>query len=145
MRELELEYYVVNGQYDSTSSCGMFNIFNNICVYEEVIKEVKKYCKNTKRYSMVRYNYETGKEESLYGYEAFVENLRQIVAWQEWGRVEYEIGVCPWLESKSFEIDELNFKKMDCYEQFLPNKEMVADYVIEQYKSFVKKTKKINK
>lgn len=148
MRELKLKYYVINGNFSKDTSCAMFNIFDNNRVYESTIKEVKRYCRNTKKYSVKKLDYETHEYKTLYGHEAFVEQLRSIIAWQEWGRVEYEIGVTPWSQHDVFkaeEIEEYNFMKTDCYEQFLPNKELVADYIIDRYKEYLKEQRKTKK
>ena len=131
-REVKLEYFVLNHDFNA-KKVFMYNIFNNINVYEFTIKAVKKYLRNPKKFEKRLFD----KEITLYGYKAFVEELRSIIAWQEWGRVEYEISA-----GAPFETDCDKLQKVDCYYQFLPNKELVADYVINQYKKYLKEKKK---
>lgn len=55
--------------------------------------------------------------------------MDNIIAWQESGRIEYEIGVCD-----AFEDDSSRLEKWDCYMQVKPNMEMLAHEIIRQYK-----------
>lgn len=136
MREVNLEFYVLNYNWNENKVVN-YNIFNNIHVYEFTIKAVKKYLRNQSKYSKTIYGYGDKETKILYGKEAFVEELRSIIQWQEWSRREYEISV-----GDAFESDINKMEKWDCYQQFLPNKELVADYVINQYRKFKKKTKR---
>ena len=136
MREVELKFYVLNYDWNANKVVN-YNIFNNINVYESTIREAKKYLRNPSKYK--RYISGFGGEESyyLYGKEAFVDELRSIVSWQEWSRREYEISV-----GDAFETDLNKFEKWDCYRQFEPNKELVADYVLAQVRKWQKEQKK---
>lgn len=136
MREVELKFYVLNYDWNANKVVN-YNIFNNINVYESTVREAKKYLRNPSKYK--RYISGLGGEESyyLYGKEAFVDELRSIVSWQEWSRREYEISV-----GDAFETDLNKFEKWDCYRQFEPNKELVADYVLAQVRKWQKEQKK---
>lgn len=130
----KFEFYVLN-YHPNKNKVFSFNIFNNIRVYEETLKEVKKYLKNPKRYTSQPV---WGDPESLtlYGFDAFCRELDGIIRWQEWGRREYEISV-----GDLFEEDLNKYEKLDCYQQAKPNVEIIAREVIYQYKEFLKKAK----
>lgn len=135
----KLEFYVLNEEFN-TGKIGYYNIFNNRSVYDCVVKETRKYLRSPKKYK--RYISGFGKEESkyIYGKEAYVDEIRSIIMWQEWSRVEYEISVGP-----LFEQDPTKYEKWDCYKQFLPNKELVADYILNQYRKWQKEQKNSTK
>lgn len=108
MKQLKFEWYVLNERFNRNHVIEPYNIFNNIHVNEET----NKLCVRYKRDKM--------------SFEDFTEELRRIIAWQEWGRCEYEIEV------KSLFEDE-KWQKVDCYEQALPNIKIIAKYVLEEY------------
>lgn len=134
-REVKFEFYVLNHDFNS-DKIFMYNIFNNYIVYEYTLKAVKKYLRSPNKFTYT--NHST--DNVLYGYDAFVEELRSIVMWEEWSRVEYEISV-----GAPFETDCNKLQKVDCYFQFLPNKRLVADHVISQYKKYLKEQKEKKK
>ena len=135
VKEPKLEFYVLNYNWNAKKVVN-YNIFNNINVYETAVREAKKYLRNPGKYK--HYVMGFGKDESyyLYGKEAFIEELRMTVSWQERSRREYEISV-----GDAFETDLEKFEKWDCYQQFEPNKELVADYVLNQVRKFLKEQK----
>ena len=108
----------------------MFNVFNNIRVQEWVEKAVKKYLRAPKKFVSEPYN---KNEETLYGFDAFVEEIRRTIAWQENGRRQYEISV-----GDAFTTDCTKLEKWDCYDQCKPNMKMIAHEVIRQYKEQLK-------
>ena len=128
---MQFEYYVLN--YDINKNKVIpYNIFRNINVQECTEKEVKKYLRSPKNYTYKSFD----KKEEIYGFDALVKEIDQIIKWQEWSRCGYEMGVC-----YKFETDCKNIKHMDCYEQAHMNIEMVTREVIRQYKQQKKKTK----
>ena len=102
----KLQFYVLNYDFNKRKVIH-YNIFNNIRVYESTLELVKNY--NNKECS----------------FEEFVNNLLRIVQWEEWSRREYEISV-----GDAFETNLDNFEKWDCFEQFKPNAEMFAHYLL---------------
>lgn len=129
------KYYVMNEKLNSTS-IEPFNIFDNYILDEAVQKEVKKYLrapskyKHIKQYSNPMFNKE---EIAVYGFDGFCEELRSLIKWQEWSRVQYEIVV-----KSIFDKDGETEKKIDCYEQCEKNIPMIAREVIYQYKQSTK-------
>lgn len=105
--EDKLKFYVLNYDFN-TKKVVQFNIFDNIHVYESTLNLIDQYNK--------------GK----YSFEEFVEELIKIVQWQEWSRREYEISV-----GDAFETDINKFEKVDCFQQFKPNAEMFAHYLLD--------------
>lgn len=106
----DLVFYVLN--YDiNNKKVVMYNIFNNIKVKEATLELLDKY-----------YDETTGE---YMDFDEFVTELKQIVAWQERARREYEISV-----GDAFETDLKKFEKLDCYSQFEPNAEMFAQYLL---------------
>ena len=115
-KEPNFQFYVVN--YNSNSKeCEMFNIFNNIHVYDECLRLVKKHLRNKKEFP----------------FEEFKEEVRRTIAWQEWGRFEYECSV-----GAPFEDNLDNLKKVDCYWQALPNIDLICEMLISRYKASIK-------
>ena len=99
-------------------------------------KAVKKYIRAPKKFKhIVQYeNKFLGREEiALYGFDAFVEEIRRTIAWQENGRREYEISV-----SDAFDTNIDNYEKWDTYSQAKPNMVIIAHEVIRQYKEQLK-------
>lgn len=123
------KHYVLNYNVNK-KKVELFNIFDNITVFEETLKIVKKYCRCPKKFKNTVF---VG-EEPVYGFEAFCIELDSIIRWQEWSRVEYEIvvGGFPYHEGK----DKL--EKWDCYQQCKENIPMIAREVIFQYRKFLK-------
>lgn len=125
---MQFEFYVLNHDFDRKKIIN-YNIFNNIRVQEEAEKAVKKYLRSPKKFK-----YESFFDvEVLYGFDAFVKELDRTIAWQEHGRVEYEISV-----GDAFESDINKLEKMDCYMQAKPNMTIIAHEVIRQYKQQLK-------
>mgnify|MGYP007002642904 CR=1 FL=1 len=105
MKQLKFEWYVLNERFNRNHVIEPYNIFNNIHVNEETNKLCIKY----KRDKM--------------SFENFADELRKIIAWQE-----YEIVV-----GSLFAHEEKDLKKIDCYQQALPNIKIIAKYVLEEY------------
>ena len=124
------EFYVLNYDFNNKKVIN-FNIFNNILVQERAEKAVKKYLRSPKNFTYTPYN---NNEEILYGFDALVKELDRTIAWQEYGRREYEISV-----GDAFETDCNKLKKLDCYQQTKPNMVIIAHEVIRQYKEQIKK------
>lgn len=124
-----LEYYVINYNFNKKHS-ESFNIFNNYQLEEATLKAVRKYLRAPKKYKIKS---RTKDRDYIYGFDAFVEELRQLIMWQEWGRCEYEIMVNGLFDDYG--------DKWDCYAQCLPNIEMIAREVIYQYKTKIAKKK----
>lgn len=131
----KLEFYVLNHDFNE-KKIYHYNIFNNIRVYENVVRETRKYLRSPKKYKKVKFQFGDEPQVVLYGKEAYVDEIRSIVMWQEWSRCEYEISV-----GYAFEDDASKLEKWDCYKQFEPNKEMVCDYILAQYKKWQKEQK----
>lgn len=122
MREYNFEWYVLN-ENPNTRKIEPFNVFDNITLYEGAVELCDEWIKSGDM-----------------AWEDFVEELRRLIQWQEWGRREYEIMVAPlWSEDKS------EWKKIDCYAQAELNIDKVARYVISEYvaKNIAKETKEI--
>ena len=128
---MQFEFYVLN--YDCNKKKVInYNIFNNIRVQEWTEKEVRKYLRAPKKYKhIVQYeNKFLDREEiAIYGFDALVEEINSIIAWQERGRREYECSV-----ADAFETDCEKLEKWDCYGQSKPNMKMITYEVIRQYK-----------
>ena len=135
---MQFEFYVLN--YDiNKKKVVKYNIFNNIRVQEWTEKEVRKYLRAPKKYKhIVQYeNKFLGREEiAIYGFDALVKEIDRTIAWQEYGKREYECSV-----GDAFETDINNYEKWDCYGQAKPNMKMITYEVIRQYKEHQKKEK----
>ena len=103
----KLQFYVLNYDFNKRQIVH-YNIFNNIHVYESTLELIKDY------------------NDNKYSFDEFVKELINIVKWQEWSRREYEISV-----GDAFEEDLDKFEKWDCFEQFKPNAEMFAHYLLD--------------
>ena len=112
------EFYVLNYDFNAKKVI-LFNIFQNINVYEWTLKLTKKRARNR------------------IGDEEFKEELLSIIHWQEWSRREYEISV-----GDAFETDINKFEKWDCYGQAEPNIEFIADMCLKRYREWKKEQKK---
>lgn len=129
---MQFEFYVLN--YDCNKKKVInFNIFNNIMVQEWTEKAVKKYLRCPKKFKYEPFNKD---EEVLYGFDALVKEIDRTIAWQEYGRRQYECSV-----GDAFETDCSKLEKWDCYMQAKPNVEVIAREVIYQYKQQIKEEK----
>ena len=129
---MHFEFYVLNYNHNA-KKVENFNIFRNGSLSDRMEKEIRKYLRAPRKYKYSKYNMETGKDESIFGFEGFCEELRSSIKWQEWGRREYEISV-----ADAFEEDIKNLEKWDCYKQAEPNIPMIAREIIHQYKEQLK-------
>lgn len=117
----KFEFYVVH--WDPNAKKGvMWNIFNNIHVYESAYELTARHVRNKKKYPREKYE----------------EDLLHTIQWQEWSRCEYEIMV-----GDLFETDPNKFEKWDAYKQTIPNIEFIADMCIKRYTAW-KKVQKDN-
>ena len=132
---MQFEFYVLNYDFNKKKVVN-YNIFNNIRVQEWTEKAVRKYLRAPKKYKhIVQYENEFlgRKEIAIYGFDALVEEIDRTIAWQEYGRREYECGV-----GDAFETDCEKLEKWDTYSQAHPNAEIIAYTVIRQYKDQLK-------
>lgn len=113
------EFYVLRQYMSKPSPKGVerFNIFQNWLVSEEVFKACKKHLRNKKKFP----------------FEELQEEIRKIIMWQEWGRIEYECSVGP---AFSDNLDE--FAKIDCYWQAEPNMKIITEMCIKRTKEYLK-------
>ena len=128
---MQFEYYVLNYN-PNAKKIEPFNIFMNCYVQEYTEKAIKKYLRSPKNYKYVvqHKNDFLGREEiAVYGFDALVREIDGIIAWQERGRLEYEVSV-----GDAFETDCEKLEKWDCYMQTKPNIPMIARECIYQYK-----------
>ena len=117
MKRPEFKFYVKNFDYN-TNKLTDFNIFDNRWVNDGAYKAVKEYLKKQEQYT-----YEDG-EKTYKGFDAFVKKLRRIIMSELWSRAEYEIIVTGMFTDKE--------TKISCYDQVLPNMEMLARELIYQ-------------
>ena len=121
------EYYVLN--YDWNKKCvENFNIFDNISLHEATEKLVRKYLKAPNKFEYTGHSFDKT-QPIIHGFDGFCKALESLIAWQEWGRREYEISI-----GDAFETDCDKLEKWDCYRQCKPNIPMIAREVIWQYK-----------
>ena len=135
---MQFEFYVLNYDFNKKKVIN-YNIFNNINVQEWTEKEVRKYLRAPKKYKhIIQYkNKYLDKEEiAIYGFDGLVKEIDRTIAWQEYGRREYEISV-----SDAFETDVDKLEKWDCYMQAKPNMVIITNEVIRQYKEQLKQQK----
>lgn len=125
---MRFEFYVLNWNCNK-KRVEPFNIFCNIHLQEESEKEIKKYLRAPGKYCVEKHNWGDKPDEKIFGFPAFCERLRQLIMWQEWGRCEYEISA-----GEPFPDNIDSFRKIDCYEQALPNIQIIARDIIYQYK-----------
>ena len=128
---MQFEFYVLNYDFNKKKVVN-YNVFNNIRVQEWTEKAVRKYLRAPKKFKhIVQYeNKFLGRKEiAIYGFDALVEEIDSIIAWQERGRREYECSV-----GDAFTTDCNKLEKIDCYYQSKPNMEIIAREVIFQYK-----------
>lgn len=133
---MQFEFYVLNYDFNKKKIVN-YNVFNNIRVQEWTEKAVRKYLRSPKKFKhIVQYeNKFLGKEEiAIFGFDALVKEIEGNIMHEQWGRREYEIGVCDAFES---DIDKL--EKWDVYQQAKPNMVIITHEVIRQYKEQLKK------
>lgn len=126
---MNFQYYVLNYNHNK-KKVEPFNVFNNVWVQKLTEREIKKYLRSPKNY---KYESFFGEKEIIYGFDGLVKKMDGIIAGEEWGRCEYEIGVC-----EKFETDCSKIQATDCYEQCKPNMAMIAREAIYQYKQQIK-------
>lgn len=132
---VNFEYYVLN--YNSNAKrVEMFNIFDNSSLSEAVEKEVRKYLRSPKNYSCYNFGANSEDDKRIYGFNGLCHEIKSLIKWQEWSRIEYEISV-----GDAFEDDIDKLEKWDCYQQCEPNIETIAYTVIRQYKEQIKNKK----
>lgn len=127
MKNVKLEFYVLksdNGQVRP------YNLFSDELIYNETIVAVKDYLKNPNKFECVLDN-----GNAIHGIEAFTERLLAIMSTEENKSEVYAIAATPWGPCNTL------IKKIDCLDQIKPNIEMVASYVIRQYKNWIKTQK----
>lgn len=125
---MQFEYYVLNYNFNK-KKVEPFNIFCNIYVQEQTENAVRKYLINPKKYTYKSFD----RNEVLYGFDALVKEIDNIIKWQEYSRREYEVSV-----GDAFETDHEKFEKWDCYQQCVPNIEMITREAIRKYKEYKK-------
>ncbi|WP_270592280.1 hypothetical protein [Faecalibacillus intestinalis] len=149
----KFQFYVLNYDHNKNKVVN-FDIFNNWHVYNEVLKEVKKYCRSANKYAFTRHRM-SGKE-TYYGFEGLCAAI-DFALRDEWSRCEYEIivdGLFSHSQPKENETKDEKIKRLekdlnsgekwDCYQQAIPNIEIIAREVIYQYKQWDKQ-RKLNK
>lgn len=114
------EFYVLNYDFNRKKVI-LYNIFNNVQVYDWSLKLTRKRARNDIKDDEYR------------------KELLDIIQWQEWSRREYEISV-----GDAFEEDCSKLEKWDCYEQAKPNIDLIADMCLKRYRQW-KKEQKNNK
>lgn len=112
------EFYVLNYDFNAKKIIN-FNIFSN----HEVLKWVTQHVED---FNLCKLSF-----------EELCEEIRKTIAWQEWGRRQYEISV-----GDAFETNCDKLEKWDCYKQALPNLELIAKMCIERYNTW--KLNKLN-
>ncbi len=105
------EFYVLNYDFNARKVVN-FNIFQNFQVSANVTDAIRKYLHM----------------EMKDGLNELREEIRKIIAWQEWGRRQYEISV-----GDAFETNCDKLEKWDCYKQALPNINLITDMCINRY------------
>lgn len=103
------EFYVLNYDFNAKKIIN-FNIFQNWLVVENTTEAVEKYLRKEMKIEELR------------------EEIRQIIAWQERGRREYEISV-----GDAFETNCDKLEKWDCYAQALPNINLITNMCVDKY------------
>lgn len=127
MKNVKLEFYVLksdNGQIQP------YNLFSDELIYNETIAAVKGYLKNPNKFEYVLDN-----GNAIHGIEAFTKRLLAIMSIQEYKKEDHAIAVTSWGPG------DTPIKKINCFDQLEPNIEMVASYVIRQYKNWIKTQK----
>lgn len=126
---MKFEFHVLNYNHNKRQ-VELFNIFDNIHVQEWTEKAIRKYLRSPSKY---KYD---GLDVHLTGFAALCEEILTTIAWQERGRMEYEISV-----GYAFEQDCSKLEKWDCYDQCKKNIDVIARECIYQYKQYLKEKK----
>ena len=101
-----VKFYVLN--YDTyTGQIVPYNIFNNLRVYRDTLNLIYEF------------------DEGNLSFDDFVRELLAVVWWNEKHQREYEIFV-----GDAFETNPNRFEKWSCYDQFKPNAEVFAHYLL---------------
>lgn len=131
------EFYVVNENFNQKKMV-MWNIFNNCIIYDWTLQAVKKYVRSPQKFKRVKWGH-SEEDRTIYGFEAFCEELRGIFMHELWSRCEYEFCISPWI----CRDDELQKRteKWDGFKQVEPNIPVIAREVIYQYKLWKKENK----
>jgi len=108
-QDIKLEWYVLNRNMN-TDKIENFNIFNNWVMKSDILDLCERYY------------------DQQMNFKTFVKLLKNIIMYYEWSRCEYEIAVGP-----PFDENLDHYVKIDCYQQVLPNIEILAKYVIDTY------------
>lgn len=132
---INLKYYVLTYDFN-TRKIEQYNLFNHRYIYEATIKLAKKYLrfKDEFRYK----SYSSSREYR--GWNAYIENLRVIML-SVWSKIEYEISV-----GRPFADERDTFTKIDCYDQVLPNIEVLGReilYQMEKRGSYERRKRKV--
>lgn len=161
---MKFEYYVLNESWNR-QEIKPFNIFENYYVQERTEKAIRKYLRSPKKFKYIKQHkneFLDREEIAIYGFEALCEEIRSAIMCEEWCRCEYEICVGSLFTTELHDIlwdidkgdiaiedlyetikkrDERNhrLKKIDCYQQALPNIPMIVRECIYQYKEQLKK------
>ena len=101
-----MQWFVLNYDFNSKKVVD-YNIFNNIKFSRGVNELVEKYDGD---------------------FKDFVLNLNSLAKYCFWSKREYEISV-----GDLFEQDINAYEKIDVYDQILPNIEVLADYIRENW------------
>lgn len=124
MKNVKLEFYVLKSDNGKVQS---YNLFSDELIYNETITAVKSYLKKLNKFEYVLDN-----GNVVHGFEAFTKKLLAIMSTEEHKKEAYAIATVPWGPYNT------SIKKIDCLDQLKPNIEMVANYVIRQYKNWIK-------
>ena len=107
------EFYVLNYDFNAHKVIN-FNIFQNWSVVDDVTEHLKKYF------------------DGQFTLDELRKEILKTIAWQEWGRREYEISV-----GDAFETNCNKLEKWDCYTQAFPNINLITDMCINRYKEWI--------
>ncbi len=107
--KVNLEFYVLNYDFNANKIVN-FNIFRNWKFKEAAIRDAERLL------------------DGEIDFAEFKEELRKDLAWQEWGRCEYEIAVGSIFDRKDKQV----WEKWDCYEQAKPNMDLIAKMVVRE-------------
>lgn len=127
--DIELKFYVPMERFNE-KKIEMVNIFNNWVLRDAVVKEIKKYLRNKKGYKHVDYRPVT--PITIYGFDAFKEEIRGLLQWQLYGRCQFEITV------SGFPFNKEELVKMDAYQMSVANLDMICRDILFQYKEQIK-------
>lgn len=129
---MKFKFYVLNYNHNK-NVVEMFNIFQNVHVQQRTESAIKKYLRSPKKFKILDNN-----KNELYGFDALVKEIDEVIAWQELSRFEYECS-CGY----AFETDCNKLQKVDCYYQAHANIETIVHDAIRQYKEQLKKEVRI--